>query len=172
MFVQPVHNKVISSFRHCAITQKRPYFGLNLGEKCFSRYQGGFAIHCATNAPEAGQVVIFVYRQSTIGDLRVSGPLLGQGRGSNPRQKGPCRSQGGLASHCTTHAGQKEGRSAVGGSRIHDRRVNADLRTDSLATEPSTPQVAAKETLLKPITILGVIAVQSFHAPRTAVVMK
>ncbi|GFN86250.1 hypothetical protein PoB_001275600 [Plakobranchus ocellatus] len=34
------------------------------------------------------------------GDLRLSGPPSGQG--SNSRQKGPCRSQGGLASHCAT----------------------------------------------------------------------
>ncbi|GFO31139.1 hypothetical protein PoB_005764400 [Plakobranchus ocellatus] len=37
------------------------------------------------------------------GDLRFSGPPSGQGGGgSNPRQKGLCRSQGELASHCAT----------------------------------------------------------------------
>ncbi|GFO01198.1 hypothetical protein PoB_002770300 [Plakobranchus ocellatus] len=36
------------------------------------------------------------------GDLRLLGPSPGQGAdsGSNPPQKGPCRSQSGLANHC------------------------------------------------------------------------
>ncbi|GFO14061.1 hypothetical protein PoB_004056600 [Plakobranchus ocellatus] len=35
-------------------------------------------------------------------DLRFLGPpsSQGAGRGSNPRQKDPCRSQGGVANHC------------------------------------------------------------------------
>ncbi|GFN87823.1 hypothetical protein PoB_001432900 [Plakobranchus ocellatus] len=40
------------------------------------------------------------------GDLRLSGPPSGQGtvQGSNPRQKDPCRPQGGFAVHCATAA--------------------------------------------------------------------
>ncbi|GFO10628.1 hypothetical protein PoB_003713300 [Plakobranchus ocellatus] len=38
------------------------------------------------------------------GDLRFSGPSQARvpGAGSNPQQKGPCRSQGGFAIHCAT----------------------------------------------------------------------
>ncbi|GFO25700.1 hypothetical protein PoB_005220500 [Plakobranchus ocellatus] len=40
------------------------------------------------------------------GDLRLKNPRRPRSpwRGSNPRQKGPSRSQGGLTSHCTTDA--------------------------------------------------------------------
>ncbi|GFN81134.1 hypothetical protein PoB_000764000 [Plakobranchus ocellatus] len=53
-------------------------------------------------------MVYFLYIASPQqGDLRFSDPPSGLGRrwrGLNPRQKGPCRSLGGHASHCATDA--------------------------------------------------------------------
>ncbi|GFO45301.1 hypothetical protein PoB_007180600 [Plakobranchus ocellatus] len=55
---------------------------------------------------EVKSLVSFVYSQSTRCS-QAFGPSIRIGRrwrGSNPRQKGPCRSQGRLASHCVTDA--------------------------------------------------------------------
>ncbi|GFO24279.1 hypothetical protein PoB_005078400 [Plakobranchus ocellatus] len=84
---------------------------------------------------------------------------------SNPRQKGLCRSQGGLTSHCANDvpslAGSSDwqrrgfggqcldppGQGPGDGARTCDRRVPADLRADSLSTKPPTiPSISLTNT--------------------------
>ncbi|GFN99602.1 hypothetical protein PoB_002610800 [Plakobranchus ocellatus] len=57
--------------------------------------------------------ILMGYHLSTLGRIHPGAfrPSVGPGRrwrSSNPRQKGPCRSQGGLASHCATDAPEEE----------------------------------------------------------------
>ncbi|GFN91065.1 hypothetical protein PoB_001757100 [Plakobranchus ocellatus] len=85
----------------------------------------------------------------------------GQWQGSNPQQKGPCRSQGGFGIVTLSHvlkeraspqqgdlrlAGPPSGQDTGGGTQTRDRQVPADLRTEPLATEPPTPLLSEENS--------------------------
>ncbi|GFN86611.1 hypothetical protein PoB_001311700 [Plakobranchus ocellatus] len=85
------------------------------------------------------------------GDLRLSGPLTGQGAGGGARTRdrripADLRADS-LATVPPTPlltikqvlSGPPSGQGAGGEARTRDKRVPADLRADSLATEPPTP---------------------------------
>ncbi|GFO00597.1 hypothetical protein PoB_002710200 [Plakobranchus ocellatus] len=101
------HNKLTSGF-HAHCQARAPLVGLEFATDRSLHISGRIRYPLCHRRPSMrlrslSKAGFFLYIASPQqGDLRHSGPPSGQG--SNPRQKGPCRSQGGLASHCATDA--------------------------------------------------------------------